>query len=638
MSNLAPASQWQRYIHLLYAPTLYCNLSCNYCYLGKQTSEADLKADAARAVQTLDVALAKLEAARVLAFNVSLHGGEVTTLPPVVLDALLTRIRQHYLRHFDAITALGQKKMAPHLKTNLYKFAPLYDLLARHKASISASIDLPLSLHAAHRLTKQGESWLDKTYANLRLLAHYPHAKKLSATLSQAHIADIPALIRDIWFIHRELGFDMNQFNLMFAFPSALNAENKGVAILPPMSEPEQLQLYAALQAEFIGTELEEGLRRHWFDEFTPSYCTNAFNCGERFYLLQSDGEVYSCVRGQGIAEFRYGNVYQDEILTILDTGAAKIRAQHQASGFAPSCQTCAQLARCHTGCPVVKYQERQAAKPSTEGAYRSYTCALQQQLYADNPVSYPPDTAEYQAQYAHWYAGQIHPTVLVAAAHNPQSTLPKLTPPAAIVLPNDLYADKNTLEALIAADLVLQSLYSDKAYVLDLDGELIHLVSQLRQQEQRYYTLSPGDAVWLHIRRDIFSVACDEVVRNTLYIQLLRDTPIVYGDEQRTKQEHIFSYQAFYQTLAPSTRLGDDYVMLDLGSLLALHQEHFQRGVKNNVLVTTQYLRDYHHQKQKNNAFYHIQAINLPFQNFEFFYVTPQGSPAKDRPRHEPT
>jgi uncharacterized protein len=35
--------------------------------------------------------------------------------------------------------------------------------------------------------------------------------------------------------------------------------------------------------------------------------------------------------------------------------------------------------------------------------------------------------------------------------------------------------------------------------------------------------------------------------------------------------------------------------------------------------------LRAYHYQKQKSNAFYHIQAANLPFQNFEFFYL-PQG------------
>ncbi len=61
---------------------------------------------------------------------------------------------------------------------------------------------------------------------------------------------------------------------------------------------------------------------------------------------------------------------------------------------------------------------------------------------------------------------------------------------------------------------------------------------------------------------------------------------------------------------------------MADLGELLHMHRSLFRPRVSNNLFVTTQYLREYHYQKQKNNAFYHIQAINLPFQNFEFYYV----------------
>ncbi|MCB1973059.1 MAG: hypothetical protein KDE65_00700, partial [Burkholderiaceae bacterium] len=78
----------------------------------------------------------------------------------------------------------------------------------------------------------------------------------------------------------------MNQFNLMFAFGSELNRAAKGEAVLTPATPEQQQRLYDTLHAAFMGTELEEGLRRHWFDEFTPGYCTNAANCGERFYLL----------------------------------------------------------------------------------------------------------------------------------------------------------------------------------------------------------------------------------------------------------------------------------------------------------------------------------------------------------------
>lgn len=594
-----------RSIHLLYVPTLFCNLNCSYCYLGEQTSQATLRDDAARAAATLEHALAKLEAAGVLAFNVSLHGGEVTTLPPAVLDELFTLIRGHYVTHFDQINALGHRKSAPHIKTNLYKFAQLYELFDRHKVSISASIDLPLALHANYRRTRNGDQWLDRTLDNLRLLARYPHAKKISATVSAEHLVDIPAFIKDIWFIHRELGFDMNQFNLMFAFASRLNGAAQGDSVLAPPTPAQQLALYAALNEEFAGTELEEGLRRNWFDEFKPSYCTNAVNCGERFYLLQGDGEVYSCVRGQGIEEFRYGNIHQDPIADILANGARKISSVHQSHGFDEGCRQCGHLSICNTGCPVVKFQNKSA---------RSYTCELQQALYRDNPHSYPADSPETQRDYALEYAQRSHPRLSFDSA-----------PPAApmITLPGELYEGKNSLQALIAADPLLQALYSDTAFVLEIGDEAIGLASQLQKPRATWYTLMPKDRLVLHVRRDLFTANCDEPIRNTLYLQMLRDTPVIYGDERRTKQEHLFTYQIYRDCLQESDRHGPDWLMADLQGIVALHRGLYRRGVLNNLFVTTLYLRDYHYQKQKSNAFYHVQAINLPFQNVEFFYLS---------------
>ncbi len=609
MEDAAPLpvpQAFARSIHLLYVPTLCCNLSCSYCYLGKQTTEAALKLDAQRAVHTLRHTLDNLQQAGVLAFNVSLHGGEVTTLPQPVLGELFQVIHSHYLNHFDALHAQGHKKSSPHIKTNLFKFAPLYELFDRHKVSISASIDLPLALHARHRTTRGGTEWLPRTLENIRLLARYPHAKKISATLSSEHLRDIPALVNDIWYIHRELGFDMTQLNLMFAFGSELNRAAKGDGAMTPATPAQQLQLYEALKAAFMGTELEEGLKRNWFDEFKPSYCTNAFNCGERFYLLQSDGAVYSCVRGQGIEAFRYGNVFEDPILDILDNGARKIRLVHQEHGFDSACQGCNQLSACHTGCPVVKYQSKNA---------RSYTCDLQKTIYRDNPLSYPADAPAEQLAYAQQYQLTMHPSLAFAAA-------PPQRPVDRLVLPNDLGDSKNTLPALIAADPTLQAVFSATAFTLELGDETIALHSQLFQQQRTLHTLVDGDRIVLHLRRDALLAHCDEPIRNTLYLQMLRDTPVVYGDEQRTKQEHVFTYQLYANCLQPSARFGPDYLQCDLSALIALHRAHYLRGVLNNLFVTTAYLRDYHYQKQKNNAFYHVQTANLPFQNFEFHYA----------------
>ncbi len=593
----------ERHIHLLYVPTLGCNLGCSYCYLGDQTTQAQLRTDSDRAVATLHHALAALEAAGVLAFNVSLHGGEPTLLPSAVLDTLFGEIRAHYLRHFDAISALGQKKSAPHIKTNLFKFAPLYPLFERHKVSISASIDLPLALHARHRTLRGGGSWIERTLENLRLLARYPHAKKISATVSAEHLVDIPAFIADIWFIHREIGFDMNQFNIMFAFAAQRGGAGNG---LTPAGEALQLALYTALNEAFRGTELEEGLRRNWFDEFKPSYCTNAQNCGERFYLLQSDGSVYSCVRGQGLPEFYYGNIFNDSIDTILGNGARKISEAHQRYGFDPACQECCYLPICRTGCPVVKQQHGQG---------RSYTCKLQQAIYVDQPRSYPAATPQAQQAYARHYGREVHPHL--AFTQQEEVSDPGLR------LPHELGEERNTLRALIETDPILQQLYSPAAFLLEIGDEQVALTSQLLKTGSTWYTLTPQDRLVLHGRWELFEANCAEPVRNTLHLQLLRDTPVVYGDEKRTKQAHLFTYQIFRDALLPSSLRGPDYWMADLGELLRIHRHLYQPQVLNNLFFTTGYLREYHYQKQKLNAFYHLQAINLPFQNVEFFYLS---------------
>ena len=103
-------------------------------------------------------------------------------------------IRAHYLEHFDALNALGHKKSAPHIKTNLFKFAPLYELFDRHRGVDQRQHRFALVLACAPPHHARRYRLAARTLDNIRLLARYPHAKKISATLSSEHLADIPAL------------------------------------------------------------------------------------------------------------------------------------------------------------------------------------------------------------------------------------------------------------------------------------------------------------------------------------------------------------------------------------------------------------------------------------------------------------
>lgn len=346
-------------------------------------------------------------------------------------------------------------------------------------------------------------------------------------------------------------------------------------------------------------------MQKHWFEEFTPSFCTNSLNCGEKFFLLQRNGDIYSCVRGQGTDDFYYGNIFNDTVESILETGVRKIKLIHNQMELPAECCDCKYLVICKTGCPFVKYQQTQG---------KSYTCQLQQAIYHDHPDLYPGvDDEKERESVLLMYQEENHPQRLFERT--------SLKDQDAVILPNDLYEPKNTLNQLIVQDRLLQSLYSSDSIKVSINEKLYALESQILKKSRQILLLNNKSRIQLHLRKELFQANCPDLIRNTLYLMLLRDTKVVYGDEKRTKQEHIFTHQIFYKQLEASHFNTADFFVIDITDLFSMYQDIFMDGVLNNFFITTGYLRDYHYQKQKENAFYHIQAINLPFQNMEFYW-----------------
>lgn len=597
-------------IHLLYVPTLNCNLGCRYCYLGHETDRGITKKSSDEQIlETLETAVEKFRKSDYFPFNISLHGGEVTTLAPAVLESLFDYITRYYRENSATLDELGIKKTVPHIKTNLLNFHILQDLFRKYRVSVSGSVDLPLFLHEKYRTTKMGGSSLDRILENIRVLARYPHAAKISTTLFHEHFVHKELIADDIERLHYELGFDMNRFNIMFGFESVKSSEKFGDdsrVDLKTISEDDQVMLFEYLTERFTGTDLEEGLITNWFDEFTPDYCTNCFNCGEKFFLLQADGNLYSCVRGQGSEDFHYGNILESDVAEIMERAPKKISFIHKSHGFHEDCKSCDCLHICHTGCPFVKSQL---------DIGKSYTCRLQKRMYAADPDRYrQAESIQEREKYVLEYASDMHPNEVFDLRSEVEST-------AEPVVPNDFHDPGNSLREIISADHILKQLYTDDAFCFSIDGELLPLSSQILKSNREIFHLHKGQQLMIHIRRSIFKANCPELIRNTLYLQMLRDTSVVYGDEQRTKQEHTFTHQVFYNMLKPPAGMGEEYLGFELTGLFEFHQDVFLDGVLNNLFVTTGYLREYHYKKQKANGFYHIQALNLPFQNIEFFW-----------------
>ena len=570
-----------KFIHLLYVPTMACNMACKYCYLEDNTNDEWESFDV---LKTLEYAVDKFFKSRVIPFNISLHGGEVTTLSHDDFEKVISFIASYYLKNKELIESNGFKVGVPHIKTNLYNLKKHIDTITKYKVSISGSLDLPLELHNKYRVTKNGNGTLDRILENIKLLENIDNKKKVSATIFKEHF-NIDKIIDDIKYLHNNTCLDMNDFNFMIGFDYNSNG------LLHPLSEDEQVQLFNRMHEEFDGTDLDKGVNGAWFNEFGPDYCTNCTNCGEKFFLLEKNGDIYSCVRGQKNKDYYYGNIFKDEVSTILDNAKNKIFLNHNREGFAKECGECKYLYLCKTGCPYVK---------NVYKSNKSYTCKLQLELYKKR--NYQLD--EYSDETIYEYVKKMYPNKMVD------------------YYPKRVCNEYKSLEELIKEDDKLKYIYDDSCFILKIDDREYKLESQILKNYRDVIYITPSNSIKLYIKDNLLEEVCDYPINNSLCIMLLSGNMVEYGDEKRTKQQHIASFQIYKGVLDKCERTKDGYIILDIKKFIDDYQDFLSVDKPNNIFFTTNSLRDYHYTKQKNNAYYHIDAINLPFQNIEFFYI----------------
>ena len=571
-----------KYIHLLYVPTMACNMACKYCYLEDNTKEEYNKY---KPLETLEYAINKFKNSNVIPFNISLHGGEVTTLSKEDFHDIIKYINDYYSKNKDIITQGGFKIGKPHIKTNLYNIDKHIDTIKEYNVSISGSLDLPLKLHDEYRVTKGNKKTLNKILDNIKLLENIPNKKKVSATIFKEHFKYLDQIVEDIKFLKENTCLDMNDFNFMIGFDYNSNG------ILHHITEKEQLELYNRMKQEFDGTDLDLGVNGPFFDEFGPGYCTNCDNCGEKFFLLERNGDIYSCVRGQKHPDYYYGNIYKDEVDVILNNAIQKIYNNHNKKGLNKDCEKCGYLYVCKTGCPFVK---------NNYNSNKSYTCLLQQQMYKDRGIL----KDEYNDEFLYQY-------VLKMRNEDPTKYIPETK-----------NLEYPSLQEIINNDEKLKYIYDNKSFILQVDNNEYKLESQIIKKTRNIIYITNNSKISIYMKKSLINEQCDYPENNSLYIMLLSGNLVTYGDENRTKQRHIATHQVYKGVLDNIKSDKRGYYKYDISNLIKEYKNEYSNTNTNNIFFTTSSLRDYHYTKQKNNAYYHIQAINLPFQNIEFYYI----------------
>ena len=570
-----------KFIHLLYVPTLACNMACKYCYLEDNTKE--LKTDK-KYVETLQYAIKKFNDSNVYPFNISLHGGEVTCLSHDDFESIVKTISDYYDKNNTLITSHGFKIGFPHIKTNLYSIDKHIDTIKKYNVSISGSLDLPLSLHDEYRVTKDNKKTLEKIISNINLLNELPNKRKVSATIFKEHYDRIDEIIKDIKWLNENTTLDMNDFNFMIGFDYNSNG------LLHHINEDEQVEFYNRMHKEFDGTDLDVGVNGAWFAEFGPDYCTNCSICGEKFFLLEKNGDIYSCVRGQKNKDFFYGNIYDNTVEEILNKAREQIVKAHSRVGFNEECSKCPYLYICKTGCPFVK---------NVYKSNKSYTCKLQKELYKSRGYEEDPNVEES----TYYYLLDVHPNL--ADKYVPKQQL-----------------DYPSLEEIISSNDKLKYIYDSNVFILKVDDIEYKLQSQVLKSVRDIIYISKESKIELYMKNDIFEQVCDYPQNNSLYMMLLSGDLIKYGDEGRIKQRHIISHQIYEGVIKKNKSDKKGYYKVDISDILKMYLDEVDKVKPNNLFFTTSALRDYHYLTQKNNAYYHIQAINLPFQNIEFYVL----------------
>ena len=573
-----------KFIHLLYVPTMACNMACKYCYLEDNTYDESCSY---KVLDTLKYAVNKFRESGVIPFNISLHGGEVTTLSHDDFYDLVEYISNYYNENRNLISNAGFRVGVPHIKTNLYGIDKHIDTINKFNVSVSGSLDLPFSLHRKYRVTKGGKDTLDKIFKNIELLKDIPNKKKVSSTIFKEHYNHIDEIIEDIKYLNKNSCLDMNDFNFMIGFDYNSNG------ILHHLTEEEQVEFYNRMHKEFDGTDLDSGVNGAWFDEFGPEYCSNCDNCGEKFFLLERNGDIYSCVRGQKNKDYYYGNIYEDSVECILNTAINKIFINHNKLPFNEECKNCGYLYLCKTGCPFVK---------NNYNSNKSYTCLLQKKMYEDR--NYLKD--EYNDESVYQYINKMR-----------TDDIRKYIPNT-----NKNNNDYPNLESMISSDKNLKYIYDSNSFILSVDGVLYNLESQIIKKTRDIVYFTKKSTIKIYMKKNLILENCDYPENNSLYIILLSGNLVTYGDEGRTKQRHISTKQIYKGVLDNTKSDMDDYYVYDISNFIKEFSLEYSDTNENNLFFTTSALRDYHYLKQKNNAYYHIQAINLPFQNIEFYYI----------------
>jgi uncharacterized protein len=310
-----------------------CNLACTYCYQEDLLAPRRVMAEA-----TLDRILAELARIRTAPLQILWFGGEPTLVGRRWFSRALELARSH----------LGAGGLRHAIQTNATLIDdPWAELLARHRFTVTVSLDGFAELHDLHRLTGGARKGTHATVvrgvralqrAGIRPRAScvvtpetLPHAERLVEYFSELDVleADFPPGMRFVGG-RFELLVEARAYGEFMA-----RVLERWLALGRPTSEF-RIRSLAGLARAMSG--------------LPPSFCKLEAGCAQ-YVTFGWDGTVYPCDEFAGMPDHVLGDIME----TGLDRILASPRAGelHAAWTSTPTaCASCEWLSVCRGGCP----------------------------------------------------------------------------------------------------------------------------------------------------------------------------------------------------------------------------------------------------------------------------------------------
>jgi uncharacterized protein len=350
---------------VIFQPTTYCNLDCDYCYLPGRESKNQIS------LTIVQATIEKLFTSSLLKphLTIAWHSGEPLAMPIGFYEdafALIEDLKKQY--------TLTELTIVQSLQTNATLINQAWcDFFKKYDVQVGVSIDGPDFIHNAHRKTRKGLgshaatmrgiSWLQRNEINFNVIA-------VLTSISLNYVEEI----LDFFVTNniKYIGFNIEELEGIHNVSSLKDAEMEDkyrhfmkYIYQYSRANPDLISIREFKQTEFFIKErkaIEVG-------QFSPFlYVSVGVNGDFSTFspeLLPMESELYG--------NFILGNFLKDNLESIVETEKFNSMYEDIAKGVDLCRNSCTYFAICGGGSPGNKYFEN-GLFASTETMYCRYT------------------------------------------------------------------------------------------------------------------------------------------------------------------------------------------------------------------------------------------------------------------------